>query len=404
MSKSPRTIVCNQPVTSLIIKGQGLFFFENKDITKPCIFFVSSSDKKTQLKVEFTAKAVHVVNVKTNQPYLDPENKKGLVALDGAYYWFSLDAQNRRLYAGIGEGRLETVIYTYQFALNEGNKLSLETLATIEIAKESTSLAPIRLIRDPVTVAVPMLVKNTDELTMMDIAKGSYLPTANLTPMGKKLYDCVSGKNFILDDTDFPEFSKAIERSIATPGLWCNEKLKSKATEFSKDKPNPIETYLRITLGENSGESPGIPYVMEIWPIGHYSPVHSHASASAIVRVLHGSINVKLFPFLCDSATVPEFATANFKKGDITWISESLNQTHQLTNLKTNKDTCITIQCYMYDEQNTSHYDYFDFLDENGKKQQYEPDSDMDFVQFKALMKREWSAQLLAGNCGCWSF
>jgi hypothetical protein len=45
----------------------------------------------------------------------------------------------------------------------------------------------------------------------------------------------------------------------------------------------------------------------------------------------------------------------------------------------------------MYDETNKSHYDYFDYIDGDGNKQQYEPDSDMDFVEFRERMKKEWA-------------
>ena len=391
MLRYPKSVVCSSNHTQLIIKGQGVFFFEQKDITKSCIFTVSSADKKTSLKVIFTKSAIVVKNMQTNEPYIDTENTKGLSPLSGAYYWFSLDAQNQQLYAGVGEARLDTAIYSYKFTQLKGNKLSLESLSMIEVPPESASLKPLRLLRDPVTLTVPMLIKHTNELTMMDIAKGTHLPTANLSTMGQKLYNCIAGPKFVLDDNDFPDFSKAIEYSIKTPGLWCNTRLQEKANEFSKDKPNPDETYLRITLGQNNGESPGVPYVMEIWPIGHFSPVHNHGASNAVIKVLHGSIHVKLFPFLCDSSgSVPEFRTAEFKKGDITWITENLNQVHQLENLKTQTETCITIQCYMYDEDNVAHYEYFDYLDGDGKKQQYEPDSDMDFVAFKKQIKEEW--------------
>jgi hypothetical protein len=43
--------------------------------------------------------------------------------------------------------------------------------------------------------------------------------------------------------------------SINTEGALLHSKLKSKA-------------YLRITMGEDMGKSPGIPYVLEIWPKG----------------------------------------------------------------------------------------------------------------------------------------
>jgi hypothetical protein len=231
---------------------------------------------------------------------------------------------------------------------------------------------------------------------MNDIAQGSYMPKSNLSLISQKLYDCISGKKFILDDKDFPDFSKAIEYSIITEGKWCNKKLKDKSNEFSKIKPNILETYLRITLGTNNGESPGIPYVMEIWPIGHYSPIHSHAGSNAIIRVLHGKINVKLYPFLSGQKDgVEHFSNANFSENEITWISPTLNQTHKLMNDKANTKTCITIQCYMYDNENSTHYDFFDYLDENSEIQQYEPDSDMDFLSFKELMRKEWNNRVL---------
>ena len=221
---------------------------------------------------------------------------------------------------------------------------------------------------------------------MSDIAEYKYMPHAFLTQINQQLFNCISGKNFVLDDDYFPDFSKAIQHSIVTKGCWCYKKLQEKSSEFNPDNPNINETYLRITLGRNSGESPGIPYVMEIWPSNNYSPIHSHADSNAVIRVLHGSINVTLFPFL--GATEP-FGNSDFDKDDITWLSPELNQIHQLRN--NTDDVCITIQCYMYDANNEKHYDYFDYIDDNKNIVQYEPDSDSDFVKFKEIIRSEWN-------------
>ena len=389
---------------SLIVHGQGVVVFGCSG--EPCTLTFYNADKSNGLKVSFEFAHVQVTGLKSLEQFTDVNNKKGLSNLAGAYYWFSLDSQNQRFYAGVGEPRLETAVYTYTFSdankvLWESNKGFLESLVSVEL---SASVTPQRLLRDPVTLKVPLVVKNTNELTMNDVAKGEVLPHSNLSSAGQQLYDCVSGRRFVLNDVDFPDFAKAIEYSIATPGLWCNTRLKEKANEFSKDKPNEKETYLRITLGENNGESPGVPYVMEIWPVGHFSPVHSHSSANAVIRVLHGGIHVSLFPFLSSGSTdaggVEPFGAADFSTGDITWISPTLNQTHQLKNLDSNKDTCITIQCYNYDNTDKYHYDYFDYIDAAGKIQQYEPDSDMDFVKFKNLMKQEWVAR----PCNRWFY
>jgi hypothetical protein len=133
---------------------------------------------------------------------------------------------------------------------------------------------------------------------------------------------------------------------------------------------------------------------MEIWPVGHYSPIHSHAGASAIIRVLSGEINVSLYPFLCaEKDGVLPFGEATFVKDDVAWITPTLNQTHKLLNKPTNSTACITIQCYMYMENDRRHYDYFDYLDADGAQQPYEPDSDMDFLDFKQVIRSEWSAR-----------
>jgi hypothetical protein len=382
----------------LLVPGQGVFIFKNNNnnslsLLPPSLnFFFYNQSQNDGLYVEFNEKNLFVQKIFDHSVLVDKNNHVGLSNLKGAYYWFSIDAQNQKLYGGIGEARLETVIYQYTFP--HKSKQFLESIDSIKIGSASSKfIKPIQLFRDPITEKVPLLVKNTNSLTMNDIAKGTYMPKANLSLVSQKLYDCISGEKFVLDDADFPDFSKAIEYSIITPGKWCYEKIKDKSTEFNKDKPNILETYLRITLGKNNGESPGIPYVMEIWPIGHYSPIHCHAGANAVIRILHGNINVKLFPFLCNQKKdgVKEFGIANFVKDDITWISPNLNQIHQLENDASNTETCITIQCYMYDNENTTHYDYFDYLDEKGNIMQYEPDSDMDFIAFKSKMFKEWN-------------
>ena len=377
-----RLLTAGDPI-SLIQKGQGVFLFTVGSTA--CSF--TFSDNTNGIQVDMTPTAICAKFLPSNEPLRDPANTSGITSNQGAYYWVSLDYNNRTLYAGVGEARIETAIYRFRFPAER--RSFLESL--VAVTALSPSITPLRLLRDPVTHVIPLLVKDTHELTMHHIAAATYMPRANLSPVAQTLHACIAGPRFILDDKDFPHFSKAIEASIADPSGWCHRRLLEKANEFGPGKP--LETYLRITLNQNNGESPGIPYVMEIWPPQHYSPVHNHAGANAIIRVLHGAINVRLFPYL--SPDVESFGTTSFKKGDITWISPTLNQTHQLVNVDKTQ-TCVTIQCYMYDEKDRQHYDYFDYLDDNGKTQQYEPDSDMDFIAFKDLMAQEWNSRTVS--------
>jgi len=392
-------IVSTETQIPLIIHGQGVFIFSTTASDK-CIFTIQDESKANRLVVKIDATSFHIEQYKSEKKKVlkDPKNKCGLSKKQGAYYWVSLDSQNRKIYAGIGEPRLETMVYQYEYTTSEKqNKLFLETFTEADLSASNGFIQPMKILRDPISETIPMLVKPTDELTMTDIASSKYLPKSNLSLVSQKLYDCISGKNFCLDDTDFPDFTKAIEYSIATPGLWCNKTLEKKSKEFNKTKPNTKETYLRITLGQNNGESPGIPYVMEIWPKGHFSPIHNHGGSSAVIRVLHGKIDVHLYPYLCEEKpekSVDPFTKVTIEKGDVTWISPTLNQIHQLKNPETNDSSCITIQCYMYDDENKTHYDYFDYLNSTGKSKQFEPDSDMDFISFKDLMKKEYSARL----------
>ena len=403
MTNGPKALTLKTIPTNinLQIKGQGVLLFETKEAK--AILTIKNAQKTDGLIVTFTERQVIVQRISNKDKFIDPNNLMGISKKSGATYWFSLDAQNQLLQAGIGEARAETLTYTYQFPHDKSssaNKVFMESLVSIDLA---AGITPLRLLRDPITNITPLLIKDTNSLTMSDIAEGRILPSGNLSPMSQRLYNCVSGDKFTLNSPDFPDFIQAIEHSIATPGLWCNKTLKSKDGTFGKSEP--AETYLRITLGQNNGESPGIPYVLEIWPVGHYSPVHNHGGASAIIRVLNGSINVKLFPFLCDDkGGIEPHSETNFGVGDITWISPTLNQVHQLKN-EGKKDTCMTIQCYMYENEDAAHYDYFDFVDTDGSKKQFEPDSDADFLIFKGIIQQEWATRNnQRSNLNCFPF
>ncbi|MET0246269.1 MAG: cysteine dioxygenase family protein [Sphingomonas sp.] len=304
-------------------------------------------------------------------------------------YWFSIDCHNRRLRYGKGEMRVETMLLDYELAPKpaDGSPDPLHWLcevATVDLRAEIRGEAEIW--RDPVTWATPMRVVSPDEITMDDVARTTdrVAVPANLTPACQQLFENVAGKSFVFDTPDFPDFSKAIANSIATEGLWCFEKLKEKASEFGE--PDPLATYLRITLGGNQGESPGIPFVMEIWPSRHYSPIHDHGGADAVIKVLHGAINVHLFPMLSCHHKKP-FGTQVFGTNEVAWISARLNQFHMLENL--GAEPCITIQCYQYAATNDVHWPYFDYL-QKWDIARFDPNSDADYLWFKNKMREEW--------------
>ena len=174
----------------LLIKGQGVFIFNNNNnINDNCYFNLHNKDKTDGLKIKFTKNYVKVQKISTEEYFIDENNNKGLINSKGAYYWFSIDSQNQKLYAGIGEVRLETVIYKYN--LTHDDKLFLESIVSIQILEKSKSLKQMKLLRDPFMSTIPLIIKNTNELTMNDIASGLYLPSANLSTISQKLFNCI---------------------------------------------------------------------------------------------------------------------------------------------------------------------------------------------------------------------
>lgn len=383
----------------LIAKGQGIVQFGLKEIS-PFFMIISSPDapfpnsiKSLKLEVDSNGAEIYFLNDKdiwTKQTTFQGQNS-GLDQDPKCKYWFSIDSHNRWIRYGKGEMRKNTMLAECVLPAIP-KPPAMDPFAWLKDVRsvhfDSQIVTAEYIWRDPVVIDPPLVVLPTEDITMDQVAANIATVPANLTAVCQQLYNNVSGKNFQLNTPEFPNFVDAIEESIRNPDLWCYKRLAEKRGELGDSAD---ETYLRITMGLNQGDSPGIPYVIEIWPAGHYSPIHNHAESDAVIRVLHGTIHVSLYPMLSKYHMEP-FMQTDFREGEVTWISPLLNQTHQLKNISDR--SCITIQCYMYAEDNTVHYDYFDYLDatKGGDTdiKQFTPDSDMSFLDFKVLMKSEW--------------
>jgi len=373
---------------SLPVKGQGTVGFAIDPVAPFSVAFLRNVEGERGFRWDVDEAGARLSEYRDGEwrPCTSAGAEAGIDAEKACPYWFSIDCHNRALVYGKGEMRLGTAVASWPLpdkpAKGEDPYAWVATAGEVEVRAGLRGDADIW--RDPVVVEPPMYVIGHDEIAMDDIAAGEVTVAANLTPRCQQLYAAVAGARFQLDTPDFRHFSDAIRESILDPAGWCFQTLKKKAGEFGKDEPN--ETYLRITLGRNQGESPGVPYVMEIWPSGHYSPIHDHGGADAVIKVLHGEIKVNLYPMLSHHHEQP-FAVARFLTGDVTWISARLNQVHKLEN--DHAEPCVTIQCYMYDATDVTHWPYFDYL-EDPDIGLFDPGSDATFDWFKAKMKEEW--------------
>lgn len=309
-------------------------------------------------------------------------------------YWFSLDRQNRRLRFGKGELQAQLVVLEHELPAPDPGSADvyafmaeLRHIALVGVSRDTLLghlIWPV-----PVTLSLPPSIVPPDRLTLDAIAKNEHTVSTSLPPACQVLYGKVAGAGIALDTPDFPDFSRAIEHSISTPGGLCQRRLAAKACQLGSYHPQ--QTYLRITIGPSQGDAPGSAYVLELWPGGHSSPIHAHARACAIIKVLHGDIWIELFPAL-DPELLDYYSEVILHPGDVTFLTPSLYQTHRLRNKNPPGRMTATLQCYRYADEDTQHYEYFDYIAPDGIRQ-FTPSSDWDYQTFKSLILDEWAAR-----------
>lgn len=226
---------------------------------------------------------------------------------------------------------------------------------------------------------VPPLVLDSSKINLFDLDAGKFVFSASLPPACQELYKNI--KKCTLDSF----LSHAIRHSLTTEGLALQKKIIEKSGE---DKSL---SYLRVTLGNSLGKSPGIPYVLEIWPKGHYSPIHNHGNANAVIKVLFGTVRVNIFNKDTKSLNAKPIKVFDAYQGDVTWINRNWYQTHKLHNVS--DDYCATLQCYTYDEGDTTHWKYFDYVKENKPIAEFLPNSDFTFKDMCEIVLKEYDTK-----------
>jgi len=239
----------------------------------------------------------------------------------------------------------------------------------------------------PVVVNVAPVVVGRDAITLENIAHSDCVPASELPDASQVLWGTVSGERIRVSDSD----AAAINYSLDTPGKTLYEIVERKRRQSEFGDPHMV--YVRVTIGPPLGDSPGSPFVMEIWPVGCYSPVHNHGGTVAVIKVLHGSILSRWYNPLADKDN-PEpvsFAEQTFDAGGVTWLTPEMYQTHQLRNPRSDT-ACVTIQSYRYLTDDDVHYEYFDYVGpKGGELKHFTPDSDITYTELIERVRKEYA-------------
>ena len=238
----------------------------------------------------------------------------------------------------------------------------------------------------PVVKLQPPVLVDPEDNTLEMLALNRATVPQNLPPEVEDLYANVAGDSILLSEED----ARAIDYCVKTPGCPLYELLISKRSEFGGGDPNMV--YIRTTIGPDLGNSPGSPFVMEIWPPGCYSPIHDHADCVAVIKVLHGTITSRYFNPLADrnNGEPVSFSHSNFSAGNVTFLTPNLFQTHQLVNMEST--TCITIQSYNYPGSDEVHYETFDnVLPSEDFLHHFTPNSDYEYMELIQMVREEYA-------------
>ncbi|CAF3592701.1 unnamed protein product [Rotaria socialis] len=239
---------------------------------------------------------------------------------------------------------------------------------------------------EPVIFDPPLLVISPIEFSPTHPAniKGVLAPL--LRNPCRNLY--VEVIDFSLNAESFPNFIETVEQSIRNPAGWCYKKLKEKQNHFGKSRVEA--SYLCIALDQLENDKPICPCLIKIWPPGHHSPVHNHGDAYGIIRVLHGKILIKFFPFLSVNLRQDSLMEQLFVENQVTWMIPKLNQTYQMKNLDMDVSCCITIHCYQHKTDDAIFCERFDFITNDGHRiEHYDCLPDTNYLTFKNMMLME---------------
>ena len=411
---------------SFAVIGQGAIGFKfllNDDVDEIKFLFNTAEYEENSHPI------LHSISIENGWVVTDQRTKKELAhaskGLDGLpildrgksqTFWMSFDKENLLFQGGSGYmlTALKLVEFDFKAYIDPDGKMPFSKIKK-EYLKRYGKLStysmwnPNEVIQNgnevekiiskyPVYRDLPPIVKDHNEITLENLDTRSAISIMELSPECQRLYANVAGANIKINPPDFPDFAQAIDYSIKYGR--CKHRLQKKAQNDFKGASGSYDanqTYLRITLGSNLGDSPGIPYVMEIWPAGCYSPIHDHSEANAIIKVLHGSLTTRWFASLDgaqeeeDQDKIEPYDQAVLAEGDVTWLDDRQFQTHQLFNHNEGGTACITIQCYMYNDSDNRHYENFDYVGDDGNIYPFVPNSDWDYGTFKKMLKKEFS-------------
>jgi hypothetical protein len=140
----------------------------------------------------------------------------------------------------------------------------------------------------------------------------------------------------------------------------------------------------------------GSPVVLEIWPAGHYSPIHSHGQTTGIIYCLTGQIEVMVYEWLDWEAK--KLALLTLTPGQCAWLTERQFAVHKVFCPMPEGSFAATFHVYLNKDElpllkakpKPDTRDQFDFVEENAphEKKVFATYSDLSWAILRKEMAR----------------
>jgi hypothetical protein len=141
---------------------------------------------------------------------------------------------------------------------------------------------------------------------------------------------------------------------------------------------DPKSTYIRVDCFGKRIQSPCL---LEIWPGGHHSPIHEHASSTGLMKGVFGRVDIMLYEGL--SANPKQVALLAMTPEHCSWMSPDHYQAHKVYCPMSEHDFAATFHLYTETQS-----DVFKYRDEREPHNiaEFVTESDISWGQFyKAL-------------------
>lgn len=304
---------------------------------------------------------------------------------------FSLDrnkVSNNFLKIGIGYTMVNNTLSQFVPQTKEAFNF-LRSIKSLKL-DESVNVIENRVEENPVIQDPSVRIYDIDRDGFDDL--NTRITTKEDLPIeGKRLYEIVRSRGINIEN----DVLDAINYSIENMGCSLNMKLSEKAKK-SFGSNNQKTSYLRVTFEYVDGSSPGQPYVLEIWPKEHFSPIHNHGNTVGIIKLLDGSLISEYFNPLTETNNMYQepVKTTSLHAGQITWLTPTMYQTHRLTNLNSTR-AAISIQAYSHLNDFDNHEESFNYiLPNSGDLKRFYPTSDYTFEDLIEITKAEYEKNI----------